>query len=528
MALAGVTACTRQPAEKIVPFVRQPEELVPGRPLFYSTAMSLGGVATGLLVESHEGRPTKIEGNALHPGSLGASDIFAQAAVLGLYDPDRSQTLTNLGEIRPWSAFLGTIRAALAAQQPLQGAGLRILTESVSSPTLAAQIRGLLARFPFRPMAPVGSGQPRERPRRREARVRRIRRGPVPLRSRRRHPLARRRFPRRRPRRPALRARLQRPAAARNRRPDESALRAREHADRHRLPRRPSAPDQAERDRGGRPCDRRGVRRAGAASRSARTGAWTRRSRNGSRRWRRICWRIAASSLVVAGDGLPAPVHALAHAMNEALGNVGRTVDLHRSGRGRTGRSDSIAARPRRRHDGRHGRRARDCRRQSRSTPRRPTSRSRRRWAGSRSACTSASTTMRRRRCAIGKSRKRTFSKRGATRRGYDGTVSIVQPLIAPLYNGKSAHELLAAMSDRPERSGYDIVREFWSRGGSLAVPDTVRLPTPGTGRAPRGGHGQPGRVAIAGGVRRRAGPEPRRPSPRSSRQRGAAGCTTA
>ena len=110
--------------------------------------MPLGGVATGLLVESHEGRPTKIEGNPLHPGSLGATDVFAQAAVLGLYDPDRSQTLTNLGEIRPWSAFLGAIRAALTAQQPLKGAGLRILTESVSSPTLAAQIRDLLARFP--------------------------------------------------------------------------------------------------------------------------------------------------------------------------------------------------------------------------------------------------------------------------------------------------------------------------------------------------------------------------------------------
>src|SRR6201989_3185264 len=55
MALAGVTACTRQPAERIVPYVRQPEELVPGRPLFYATAMPLGGVATGLLVESHEG-----------------------------------------------------------------------------------------------------------------------------------------------------------------------------------------------------------------------------------------------------------------------------------------------------------------------------------------------------------------------------------------------------------------------------------------------------------------------------------------
>src|SRR5207342_2135300 len=122
MALAGVSACTVQPTELIVPYVRQPEELIPGRPLFYATAMPLGGVATGLLVESHEGRPTKIEGNPLHPGSLGASDVFAQAAILGLYDPDRAQTLTNVGDIRPWSAFLGAIRAALVAQQPLKGA----------------------------------------------------------------------------------------------------------------------------------------------------------------------------------------------------------------------------------------------------------------------------------------------------------------------------------------------------------------------------------------------------------------------
>ncbi len=148
LALAGVTSCTRQPAERIVPYVRQPEDVIPGKPLYYATAMPLGGVATGLLVESHEGRPTKIEGNALHPGSLGAADAFAQASILGLYDPDRSQTLTHRGEIRPWPAFLGAIRVALAAQQPRQGAGLRILTESVSSPTLAGQIRDLLERFP--------------------------------------------------------------------------------------------------------------------------------------------------------------------------------------------------------------------------------------------------------------------------------------------------------------------------------------------------------------------------------------------
>src|SRR5205814_4176518 len=148
LALAGVTACTRQPPEKILPYVRQPEELIPGRPLFFATAMTVGGVATGLLVESHEGRPTKIEGNPLHPGSLGATDVYAQAAILGLYDPDRAKTLTNLGDIRPWAAFLGAIRAALVSQAPFKGAGIRILTESIGSPTLAAQIRQVLDRYP--------------------------------------------------------------------------------------------------------------------------------------------------------------------------------------------------------------------------------------------------------------------------------------------------------------------------------------------------------------------------------------------
>src|SRR5687767_5660748 len=147
-ALAGMAGCTRQPPEQILPYVRQPENIVPGRPLFYATAMTVGGHATGLLVESHEGRPTKIEGNPSHPGSLGATDVFGQAAVLGLYDPDRAQTLLSLGEIRPWPRFLGAIRAVLTAQQPVQGRGLRLLTESISSPTLAAQIRELLGRYP--------------------------------------------------------------------------------------------------------------------------------------------------------------------------------------------------------------------------------------------------------------------------------------------------------------------------------------------------------------------------------------------
>jgi len=148
LALAGVSACTRQPNEELVPYVRQPEEIVPGKPLFYATAMTMNGAGMGLLVESHEGRPTKIEGNPDHPSSRGSTDLFAQASILGLYDPDRSQTLTNLGDIRPFSAFVSAAKEILAAQKTSGGRGFRLLTETVASPTLAAQIRALLETLP--------------------------------------------------------------------------------------------------------------------------------------------------------------------------------------------------------------------------------------------------------------------------------------------------------------------------------------------------------------------------------------------
>src|SRR5215218_4633407 len=133
LALAGATGCTRQPYEELVPYVRQPEEEIPGKPLFYATAMPMNGAGMGLLVETHEGRPTKIEGNPDHPSSHGATDLFAQAAILGLYDPDRSQTITNLGDIRPFSAFVSAARQMMTAQMATQGRGLRILTETVAS-----------------------------------------------------------------------------------------------------------------------------------------------------------------------------------------------------------------------------------------------------------------------------------------------------------------------------------------------------------------------------------------------------------
>jgi len=157
LALAGLSGCVFQPPEKIVPNVRQPEDSVPGRALFYATASSLGGIATPLLARSNEGRPTKLEGNPDHPNSRNgdphdrgssATDIFSQASILSLYDPDRSQIPLYREESRTWSTFVGEIRTVLDEQRPKQGAGMRFLTETITSPTLTAQLKGILTEFP--------------------------------------------------------------------------------------------------------------------------------------------------------------------------------------------------------------------------------------------------------------------------------------------------------------------------------------------------------------------------------------------
>ena len=146
VALAGLAACNR-PAQKIVPYVRQPEDLIPGKPLYFASALALGGVGAGVLVESHMGRPTKIEGNPDHPSSLGGTDAQMQAAILGLYDPDRAQVVRHLGEISTWSDFLVALQPGLKMAKS-NGAGLRLLTETITSPTLGAQIQALLAAYP--------------------------------------------------------------------------------------------------------------------------------------------------------------------------------------------------------------------------------------------------------------------------------------------------------------------------------------------------------------------------------------------
>jgi MoCo/4Fe-4S cofactor protein with predicted Tat translocation signal len=139
LGLAGVSGCHYiQPDVKIVPYVKQPDNLVLGKPLYYATAMPLSGYGYGLLVESHEGRPTKVEGNPEHPASKGGTSAFAQASVLNLYDPDRSQSITNRGQTRTWGALIELLRTRLDRKESKQA--LAILTEAIASPTLAWQI----------------------------------------------------------------------------------------------------------------------------------------------------------------------------------------------------------------------------------------------------------------------------------------------------------------------------------------------------------------------------------------------------
>ena len=148
LAMAGAAACTKQPKELIVPYVRQPENVIPGLPLFYATAMTSGGYARGVLVESHLNRPTKVEGNPDHPASLGATTIFEQASTLAVYDPDRSQTVSHVGELSTWPTFTGAFSTEAQAIGIRKGEGLAILTGATTSPTLMSQMTAIMAQYP--------------------------------------------------------------------------------------------------------------------------------------------------------------------------------------------------------------------------------------------------------------------------------------------------------------------------------------------------------------------------------------------
>jgi molybdopterin-containing oxidoreductase family iron-sulfur binding subunit len=481
LALAGVgAACTVQPDELIVPYVRQPEEEIPGRPLFFATAMTLGGVATGLLVESHEGRPTKVEGNPDHPGSLGATDLYAQASVLTLYDPDRSRSILQLGEIRPWSAFITAIRAGLSAQAATRGAGLRILTETVASPTLASQLQQALASYPaarwiqWEPVPALDNARAGARlafgaylqP------VYDFTRGDIVV---------------------SLDADFLASEGAAN------IAYARQFASRRRLD---AEPDRLNRLYVAEPtpsvtgmnADHRVPMKASAVEGFARAiaGAVGVRGASGAAPEgletyvEAIAGDLLAhkgASIVLAGEAQPPAVHALAHAMNQVLGNVGATITYRPPAE--IVPTEQHAALRELVSDMQAGR-VQMLLIVGESNPVQ-TAPADLDFAG-----------------AMGKVPARFHSglfldetatlchwhvpaahylEAWSDARAIDGTVSIVQPLIQPMYGGKSAHEIVQTLLERPERNGYDIVREYWMRQapatGAPAAPESAPVPGP-------------------------------------------------
>ncbi len=146
-ALGGLSACTRQPVEKILPYAKNPEHQPPGEPRFFATTMVGPNGPIGLLAESHQGRPIKVEGNPEHPASGGTTDAFCQASVLELYDPDRSQVVERAGQISTWNDFFGVLGAHLEQHQD-QGLGLRVLSRTIQSPTLARMRAEFLLAYP--------------------------------------------------------------------------------------------------------------------------------------------------------------------------------------------------------------------------------------------------------------------------------------------------------------------------------------------------------------------------------------------
>ncbi|MGN6313426.1 MAG: TAT-variant-translocated molybdopterin oxidoreductase [Rhodanobacteraceae bacterium] len=148
LALAGLSACSRPPQTEIVPYVHGQVGQVDGLPRYFATVLTRSGYAQGVLVRSNMGRPTKVEGNPQHPASLGGTDIFAQASVLQLWDPDRSQSVLYRNEATTWDAFATAMSQSRVRWMRDGGAGLRVLTGAITSPTLAAQLDALQRQYP--------------------------------------------------------------------------------------------------------------------------------------------------------------------------------------------------------------------------------------------------------------------------------------------------------------------------------------------------------------------------------------------
>jgi len=148
MALAGLSGCTKQPDEAIYPYVKAPEDLVLSKPVYFATAHPFPTGAVPLIVKTDAFRPIKLDGNPEHPVTRGGSDAMTQGTLLGLYDPDRAQKITYRGETRDWPVFLEQFQSMLAIKKASGGQGLYFLSETVTSPTLAAQWKKAQAAFP--------------------------------------------------------------------------------------------------------------------------------------------------------------------------------------------------------------------------------------------------------------------------------------------------------------------------------------------------------------------------------------------
>ena len=456
LAFAGLAGCGRPDVDRIVPYVRQPDGLIFGRPNFYATAMPFLGDAVGVLVESHEGRPTKIEGNPDHPSSLGATSAHVQASILDLYDPDRAQTVQNNGEIRAWSAFLDAAQGFAANAKATQGAGFRILSGAITSPTLVSQIQNLLKQYPeakwyqWEPARADGIREGAKLAFGREVNtVYDISKANVIvsldadfLGSGPAHIANARHFARRR--------KLDGPDDSMNRlyvvEPIPSVTGS--SAD-HRLPLRYT--------------DIEAFARALAAKLGMGSGA----SVSGeAAKWIEVIAKELqserGSSLVIAGEYQPAAVHALAHAINAALGNVGKTLyytePLNPDAPGNLESIRNLCAEmdagkvdlllilggnpvydaP---HDFDFVNKLKRVHTTIHLSPHLNETSAWCHWLVAESH----------------------YLETWSDTRAHDGTASIIQPLIAALYRTHSAHEIIAAFSDRPGLSAYDAIHAYWT-----------------------------------------------------------------
>jgi molybdopterin-containing oxidoreductase family iron-sulfur binding subunit len=463
LAMAGMTGCTKLPLQEIVPYVRQPEQLIPGVPMYYATAFTLSGYANPLLVESHLGRPTKIEGNNLHPASLGGTDVFAQASILGMYDPDRSQAITHLGDVASWAEFVKEIRGPLAVQKALGGAGIRILTQTISSPTLKDQMRALLAMYPqakWHVYEPVNRDNALEGAKLAfgEAVETRYDLSKADVIVSLDADFLSAGFP--------GSARYIRDFATR-RNPDANMNRlyviestpssTGAKAD-HRLPMRASDIERIER------WMLATLSSVMQVSQDLGSGFSDAEKKFAGSAFDELLGH-RGSSLLIVGDHQPPAVHALAHDINSRCGNVGKTVfytdpiDAHPVNQTeslrdlvsdmRAGNVDLLVimgGNPA--YDAPADLGFADCLKNSKVALRI--------YHGLYQNETAELCHW-----AVNEAH---YLEAWSDGRAYDGTLSLVQPLIAPLYAGKSAHEMLTALLGAFDASGYDIVRGYWQK----------------------------------------------------------------